>query len=112
MEHRATPIKCPKFTKQHGQCVIDRAIAFDICAETPGCKYVLTTSNADWNIKFPTAAMLGKDPLNYSPDWKTCEISATNGKCSMCVLIGAPTNRFLNFFYMYHRTKIARSFFR
>ena len=70
-------VRCPEMTKVPGLCVVERAMAFDICAETPGCKYVATTSNAKWNIKFSNAAMLGKDPLSHNPEWKSCELPAT-----------------------------------
>ena len=73
----AAPVQCPKFTKAHNDCVVDRAVAFDICADTPGCKYVLTTINAEWNSEFSDAAMLGKDPLKNNSEWKSCEIPAT-----------------------------------
>ena len=77
----AAPVQCPKITKARDDCVVDRATAFDICAETPGCKYVLTTINAEWNSKFPDAAMLGKHPLKNNSEWKSCELSTTTRKC-------------------------------
>ena len=76
----AAPVQCPKFTKTHGHCVVDRDTAFAICAETPDCKYVLTTINAEWNMKFSDAAMLGKEPLNSNSEWKSCELPATTRK--------------------------------
>ena len=79
----ATTVQCPKFTKVPGHCVVERVIAYDICAETPGCKYVLTTRNAGWHLKFPNAAMLGKDPLSDNSEWKSCELPATTRKCSI-----------------------------
>ena len=60
-----------------GYCVVNRATAFSICAETPGCKYVLTTTDVDWNLTFQNAAMLGKDPLAYDPQWTSCELTKT-----------------------------------
>ena len=84
----AAPVQCPKFTKAHNDCVVDRAVAFDICADTPGCKYVLTTINAEWNSEFSDAAMLGKDPLKNNSEWKSCELPATTRKClNLFVLI-------------------------
>ena len=62
-----------------GYCVVDRDAAFDICAETRGCKYVLTTTNVEWNAGFPHAAMLGKDPLTYNSQWTSCEFPTTTG---------------------------------
>ena len=76
----AAPVQCPKFTKAHGHCVVDRDAAFAICAKTPDCKYVLTTINAEWNMKFSDAAMLGKEPLNSNSEWKSCELPATTRK--------------------------------
>ena len=76
----ATAVTCPKDTQTPGYCVVTRSAAFDICAEIPGCKYVLTTSNADWNTHYPDAAMLGKDPLSYKSEWKSCELPAKTRK--------------------------------
>ena len=76
----AAQVQCPKFTKVHGHCVVDRDAAFAICAETPDCKYVLTTTNVEWNMKFSDAAMLGKEPLNSNSEWKSCELPATTRK--------------------------------
>ena len=77
----ATALQCPKFTKEHGVCIVDQASAFAICAETPGCEYVLTTSNVAWNMRYPDAAMLGKGPLRYDSEWKSCELPAKTGTC-------------------------------
>ena len=73
----AESILCPKFTKIAGHCIVDKDTAFGICAKTPGCKYVLTTSNGAWNMAFQNAAMLGKDPLSYNSQWTSCELPAT-----------------------------------
>ena len=73
----ADSILCPKFTKIAGHCIVDKGTAFDICSKTPGCKYVLTTSNGAWNMAFQNAAMLGKDPLSYNSQWTSCELPAT-----------------------------------
>ena len=83
----AAPVHCPKFTKAHGHCIVDRAVAFDICAVTPGCKYVLTTINAEWNKKFSDAVMLGKDPLDSNSEWKSCELPTATCKCLNSLLV-------------------------
>ena len=75
----ADAVKCPAFTKIKGYCIVDRASSFGICAETPGCKYVLTTTDAEWNAVFPNASMLGRDPLTYNSQWTSCEFPTTRG---------------------------------
>ena len=75
----ADAVKCPAFTKMQGYCIVDRASSFGICAETPGCKYVLTTTDTEWNAVFPNVSMLGKDPLTYNSQWTSCEFPTTTG---------------------------------
>ena len=75
----ADAVKCPAFTKIQGYCIVERASSFGICTATPGCKYVLTTTDAEWNAVFPNAVLLGKDPLTYHSQWTSCELPTTTG---------------------------------
>ena len=76
----ADAVKCPAFTKIQGYCIVERASSFGICTATPGCKYVLTTTDAEWNAVFPNAVLLGKDPLTYHSQWTSCELPTTTGQ--------------------------------
>ena len=109
-------IKCHNMTKTFSYCVVDRTTAFDICAKTPGCKYVLTTNDAEWNMQFPKAAMLGKDPLSYNSEWKSCELptTTTTRTCSIhsipcsqswiaCVCVSVVEYVLIHFFLSLHK---------
>ena len=81
-------VLCPKYTLAPGSgyCVVNGTQAFALCANTSGCKYVMTTTDVSFNKSCPNCAWLGKDPLAYAENTTTCELpesarkNATKGK--------------------------------
>ena len=71
-----TGLLCPKYTLApgSGHCVVNVTQAFALCANTDGCKYVMTTTNVSFNKACPNCVVLGKNPLVYGKGYTSCEL--------------------------------------